>query len=340
MLTSPVRPAAGDVVVKDDRPAYRPFPARVARLRPLSPHFVRVTFAGEELRWFGTDRLDQRVKLVLPGPDGRPCDVGADDPEVLRAGTWYARWRALPAAERTPFRTYTVRDVRPEAGEVDVDLVRHDHHDDDAGPAARWLAAARPGDPVLLVGPDARSAESATGIDWAPGTATELLLAGDETAVPAICSILETLPPGRRARAFAEVPDAADILPVDLPANAQLTWLPRGDAPHGHHLVPAVQEWIGANATVVDGARAGAVQPLQDVDVDAELLWDSPVVQVLPVDTCGRGGERCGSDFYAWFAGEAGTIKTLRRILVTDTGVCRRRVAFMGYWRRGRAEAQ
>lgn len=58
------------------------------------------------------------------------------------------------------------------------------------------------------------------------------------------------------------------------------------------------------------------------------------------MDTCGRGGERCGSSFYAWFAGEAGTIKTLRRILVTDTGVCRRRVAFMGYWRRGRAEAQ
>ena len=41
---------------------------------------------------------------------------------------------------------------------------------------------------------------------------------------------------------------------------------------------------------------------------------------------------------YAWLAGEAGAIKTLRRHLVTDRGVDRRAVAFMGYWRQGRAE--
>ncbi|MFD1504081.1 siderophore-interacting protein [Georgenia yuyongxinii] len=330
MLTSATQ-AAG---VKDDRPAYRPFAVRVARLHRLSPHFTRVTLTGEDLRWFGTDRLDQRVKIVFP-LHGRLCDIGATDPRTHLDGTWYARWRDLPPNERGPFRTYTVRDVRPEHRELDVDMVVHD----DGGPAARWLAAAAPGEELIVVGPDVRSHESHVGIDWAPGTATELLLAGDETAAPAICAILETLPAGRRARAFIEVPDAEDFLDVALPAHAEITWLARGGRAHGELLVPAVREWIGANARVVEPARALGEQPLEDVDVDSEILWDSPVVRVLAHDLCGRSA-RCGSDFYAWFAGEAGIIRTLRRLLVSEAGVCRRRVAFMGYWRLGRAEAQ
>src|SRR5690606_21463669 len=234
-----------------------------------------------------------------------------------------------------PFRTYTVRDVRPEVAEVDVDMVVHG----DGGPASRWLLAARPGDRVVIVGPDARSKDNAVGADWAPGTASELLLAGDETAAPAITSILESLPPGRRARAFIEVPRAGDVLDVTLPADVELTWLVRDGRPHGHELVPAVRTWVAANAAVVNEARAVVRQALEDVDVDTQLLWDSPVLHVQPIDSCGRG-ERCGSDFYAWFAGEAAVIKTLRRMLVSEAGVCRRRVAFMGYWRQGRSEAQ
>lgn len=334
MLTSPT--AALAAVVKDDRPAYRPFAVRVARVRALTPHFTRVTFTGPELRWFGTDRLDQRVKLLLPGADGRPSDIGADDPQVAADGTWYARWRDLPEAERSPLRTYTVRAVRPEAGEVDVDMVVHV----DGGPAARWALAAAPGDEVLLVGPDVRSQDSAIGIDWAPGGATELLLAGDETAAPAICSILESLPPGRTARAFVEVPTAADFLPVQVPPGVELTWIAREDRPRGEGVVGAVGAWVAENPDVVGKGLAAVAQPLDDVDVDAEILWDSPAARVLPVDLCGRGTERCGDNFYAWFAGEAGMIKALRRRLVSDVGVCRRRVAFMGYWRLGRAEAQ
>ncbi|WP_418605662.1 siderophore-interacting protein [Georgenia sp. SUBG003] len=157
--------------------------------------------------------------------------------------------------------------------------------------------------------------------------------------MPAICSILETLPAGRRARAYVEVPDAEDVLDVALPEHARITWLPRAGRAHGDLLVPAVREWIGANARVVESALASDAQTLEDVDVDSEILWDSPVVRVLPHDRCGRGA-RCGSEFYAWFAGEAGTIRTLRRLLVSEAGVCRRRVAFMGYWRLGRAEGQ
>jgi NADPH-dependent ferric siderophore reductase len=41
---------------------------------------------------------------------------------------------------------------------------------------------------------------------------------------------------------------------------------------------------------------------------------------------------------YAWLAGEAAVIRTLRRHLVAERGMDRRAVAFMGYWRLGRAE--
>jgi NADPH-dependent ferric siderophore reductase len=41
---------------------------------------------------------------------------------------------------------------------------------------------------------------------------------------------------------------------------------------------------------------------------------------------------------YAWLAGEAGVIRTLRRHLVAERGMDRHAVAFMGYWRIGRAD--
>lgn len=320
---------------KDDRPAYRPFGASVRSVHRLSPHFTRITLTGPQLQYFGTDGDDQRIKLLFPGPDGRLTDVGADDEDTIRRGTWYEDWRALPEAERSPMRTYTVRAVRPALAEVDVDMVAHG----DAGPASRWVQRAAQGDQLVVVGPDARSIHSAGGRDWAPGAAREMLLAGDETAAPAICAILTGLEPGSRAHAFIEVPTAADFLDVNLPEGADITWLAREEHPHGHALVPAVREWAARHLDAISPAKAVVPQNLEDVDVDAQLLWDSPVLQVQPTDACGRG-ERCGGEFYAWFAGEAGVIKTLRRFLVAEVGVCRRRVAFMGYWRRGRAEGQ
>ena len=65
-------------------------------------------------------------------------------------------------------------------------------------------------------------------------------------------------------------------------------------------------------------------QQLEEIDIDVDMLWDSPV------DAPG--------EFYAWMAGESATVKTLRRLLVSTHGVDRKRVAFMGYWRAGRSE--
>ncbi|WAU79515.1 siderophore-interacting protein [Streptomyces sp. Qhu-G9] len=43
---------------------------------------------------------------------------------------------------------------------------------------------------------------------------------------------------------------------------------------------------------------------------------------------------------YAWIAGESGCVKELRRHLVREREIDRRRVTFVGYWRRGLSEEQ
>jgi len=306
------------VTVLATRPSYRPYIARVSRVVRLAPHFARLTFTCPDFEHFGTAGQDQRLKVLFPGADGRVCDVGQRDEEAMANGDWYTRWRALPPAERTPFRTYTVRRVDPDRCEVDIDFVLHH----DPGPAGAWAEAAVVGDELVIVGPDQRSPDSRLGIDWHPGSARRLLLAGDETAAPAIAGILESLPSDTDVDVFIEVPSGQDALPIAT--HARVAWLSRDERPHGEALIAAVASWTQTAADVLARAAAPRPQELEDVDVDREILWDSP--------------EDSEGEFYAWIAGESQTVKTLRRLLVQGNGVDRKRVAFMGYWRRGVAE--
>ncbi|RZU30560.1 siderophore-interacting protein [Blastococcus saxobsidens] len=300
-------------------PAYRTFPVRVARVQRLSPSFLRVTFTGPELDVFASNGWDQRIKVMLPlaGRGIVDCPAGDD---------WYGAWRALPPERQMPIRTYTVRAVRPEQLEVDVDFVLHGA----TGPASAWAESAAAGDEVVLVGPNARFAGPTGGFEWhPPADASCLLVAGDETAVPAVCAIVESLPEGTQARVLLEVPTAADALNVAAPRGVRITWLPRsagdGVAParRGALLTAAV---VAAVDDLGDRLAPSPAADLADVDVDSEILWEVPDGATVP----GSSG------VYAWLAGEAGVVKGLRRHLVQDVGVDRRSVAFMGYWREGR----
>ncbi|GAA1988035.1 siderophore-interacting protein [Microbacterium pumilum] len=298
------------------RPAYRPYVTQVSRVERLSPHFVRVVLHGDDLEHFGTAGLDQRIKVLFPHADGSFAEVGQD----AGAGDWYDRWRSLPDAARNVFRTYTARRVNPASRTVTVDFVVHH----DAGPAGAWAERAVPGDDLVIVGPDERSPQSRIGLDWHPGSSRRLLLAGDETAAPAIAGILESLDRDCDVDAFIEVPAAADAVELDLPETFRVQWLARDDRAHGSSLITALSTWAGASGDLLERAAAPRPQRLDDVDVDVDLLWDSP--------------EAADGEFYAWIAGEAAMVKTIRRSLVSDHGVDRKRVAFMGYWRLGQSE--
>jgi NADPH-dependent ferric siderophore reductase len=311
-------------------PVYRPFPVQVARLQRLSPSFLRVTFTGAGLDEFSTNGFDQRLKVLLPLPSRGISDC----PD---ATDWYGAWRALPPERQMPIRTYTVRALRPELHEVDVDFVLHGA----TGPASAWAERAATGDEVVLIGPNARFPGPTGGFEWHPPTdASCLLLAGDETAVPAICAIVETLLTGQRARVLLEVPTAEDALNVAAPAGVEVTWLPRrsadgsATAPRGALLTAAV---VAAVDDLGDVLAPGPAAELDDVDVDADILWEVPVEESLPRRSSGiRSSGVRSSGMYAWLAGEAGVVKGLRRHLVQERGIDRRSVAFMGYWRDGR----
>ena len=291
------------------------FRARVTAIKELSPSFRRFTFGGDDLADYGDPGFDQRIKVVFP-----TATVSLD--AMPDGDEWYTIWREMPESERPPFRTYTTRQVRSDACEVDVDMVSHEIQ----GPASAWIAGARVGDEVLILAPTTAHSGVSFGIDFVPPAQTDaLLLAGDETAAPAIAVILEQLPAEARGTVVLEVPHEDDL--AYLPHHPGFDYVvgARGDRPRHAHLLPAVQQ---AAAALAPEGRGSAVT---EIDVDADILWEVP-------RTAKGGAALKSAPLYSWLAGEAGAIKSLRRHLVAEQGVDRRAIAFMGYWRLGRAE--
>ena len=297
---------------------------RVSAVRPLSPSFVRVTFSGPDLDRVADTGFDQRFKLILPLGEWGLDLVGMDD-------DWYSVWREQPDDRRNPVRTYTVRAVRQDACELDVDVVRHGP----TGPAGAWIDGVRVGDEAMLCAPNRDFDGDPGGVDFVPPVAYDrLLLAGDETAVPAISSIIDRLPAGTRATVVVEVPLTGDSAALPQRAGVDLRVVARDGGPRGTPLIAAVREAADALLAEVELPEVELEQrldqPLEDVDVDTETLWE------VPRD--GDGPAQLRAPLYAWLAGEAAVIKTLRRYLVTERGLDRRCVAFMGYWREGVVE--
>ena len=203
---------------------------------------VRVTFAGPELEGLTVEDPAASVRLLLPSP-------GAHE---LVVPSWNGNEFLLPDGLRPTIRTFTPRRLEPEALELDLEIVLHGD-----GVASRWAEAARPGDPAAVSGPGRGYAVDRD--------APAFLLAGDETAIPAISQLLEALPASTPVQAHIEVahPDARMALPrhpsatvewYDLPSGA-----PVGDAlvaaVRGADLAPATRVWVAGEAATMQRIR-------------------------------------------------------------------------------------
>lgn len=308
---------------------FRMFPVRIRRVHRLSPSFVRITFEGPDLHAMADNGYDQRVKLILPlaGHGLAPLPRGED---------WYAAWRLLPDERRNPIRTYTVRFVRPDPREVDIDMVLHGNVDGlTVGPAAEFALRARPGDEAVLLGPDAAYPGRHGGLEFRPPSrAARMLLAADETGVPAVANIVRRLPGEAVGNVLLEVPHPDDRFDLGAPPGVAVSWAARGGSGHGSNLLRMVRTaGLPRPAGRVAAAQVAA-SDRRDTAPD-ELLWEVPPERADTTDATGRAG---ADGLYAWVAGEASTVRAIRRHLVSELGHDRRSVAFMGYWRMGRAE--
>ena len=127
----------------------------------------------------------------------------------------------MAEADRPVGAYYTVRRWDAARRELTMLMVRHG----DRGPASAWIDRAAPGDPLALWGP--RTAyHPSDDTDWH-------LLVADDTGLPAVAVILESLPPGAVARVFAEVADASEQQELRGSDDVDVTWLYRGAAPAG-----------------------------------------------------------------------------------------------------------
>ncbi|AEF36616.1 MULTISPECIES: siderophore-interacting protein [Mycobacteriaceae] len=254
----------------------------VVRTEQLSEHMTRVVLGGTGYDTFRPSEFtDSYVKVVFVRYD---LDVAAL-PQPLTLDSF----DALPEEDRPVIRTLTVRRADPVAREITIDVSVHGDH----GVVGPWATAAQPGQPVYLMGPNGAYAPDPAA-DWH-------LLAGDESALPAISAALEALPADAVGKAFIEVAGPEDEMALAAPSGVQLNWLHRG-----------------GRADLVGQDRAGDKAPL--VEAVTTTLWLPGQVQVF-------------------IHGEAQAVMhNLRPYIRKERGVAAKWASISGYWRRGRTE--
>jgi NADPH-dependent ferric siderophore reductase len=207
---------------------------------------VRVVLGGQELDGFATRGPAEHFKVNFPLPGESKVvlpEWGPDGP-ILREGQ-----------QRLLNRTYTPRRWNPETCELSVDFLLHGE-----GPGSSWAQQAKPGQVVAVSHQPGGAYKVDNEADW-------YLIGGDEAALPAVGTLLESLPAHCIAQVFVEVANAEEELELASPARVNVTWLHHGGAVGkvGRRLESAVQEfsfpegdgrlWIGCEAGVMRDIR-------------------------------------------------------------------------------------
>jgi NADPH-dependent ferric siderophore reductase len=182
---------------------------RMAGDRPVAPE-RRLRIA--EVR--AVEQFTPHMKRITVGSSA------LQDFAVSRPAQWVKLFVPTPGSEKPSGRAYTIRAFREARAEMDIDFVLHGD-----GPCASWAEQARIGDVIQIAGPR-------SGFRLDPEV-RHLLIGGDETALPAIGAIVESLPAGLTVDAFIEIPGRADIQTLRSRADVTFTWRSRDGAPAG-----------------------------------------------------------------------------------------------------------
>jgi NADPH-dependent ferric siderophore reductase len=231
--------------LRREPPAFRP--VEVRRVEHVSPRLVRVTLSGSELAGFTVEQPAASVRMLLPSSGGGELVVPS----------WNGNEFLLPDGRRPTIRTFTPWRADPEAWEIDVGIVVHG-----GGVASHWAVSAEPGRPAAISGPG----RGYTVDRDAPA----YLVAGDETAIPAITQVLDAIPGETPVQVRIEVAHADGRLALGAHPGASVEWcdLP-SDAPPGDALGGAVRD-----VDLPDGARVWAAGEAAAVQRIRRHLFD------------------------------------------------------------------
>lgn len=180
----------------------------VASVTDMTPLMRRIRLAGDLAGFASLGHADHIKAFFFP--DG----VEPLLPPIGPNGAEFA------PGQRPEMRDYTPRYWSVAEGWIELDFVLHGD-----GPASTWAASAAPGSTLVIGGPRG-SLVIPMAFDW-------YLLAGDETALPAIGRRIEELPAGASVLAVIEVENAAEEQAFDTEANLSLRYVHRNGAPAG-----------------------------------------------------------------------------------------------------------
>ncbi len=224
--------------VRRPPPPFRP--VTVAGAEALGPRMRRVTLTGPALDGLAVAQPAASVRLLLPS-------AGSDE---LVMPTWEGNEFLLPDGSRPVIRTLTPR--HRTGDRLDVDVVLHG-----GGALSDWAESAPVGAPAAVSGPG-------RGYDVDPD-APAYLLAGDETALPAIAQLLETIPATTPVGVIVEVARPEGRLDLPDHQGAEVTWLDLdpgaspGDAlavaVTAATIVPGTRVWVAGEAAAVQRIR-------------------------------------------------------------------------------------
>lgn len=204
----------------------------------LTPNMIRVTFAGSELA------------DIKPGCEGANCKLML--PEAGESREDFTK--RLEKGKKITRRTYTVRHIRPDAQEMDIDFVDHG----DNGPASGWAKKAKAGDFIGFAGPGPVKMDAFY--------ADYYVVAADSSAIPVAAATLEAMPRDAKGIAIFEVPTEADRQDINAPEGIDMRWLihenPYRSSPAQEEAIRALKWPKGRVQTCIAG-ESGVIKSLR-----------------------------------------------------------------------------
>ena len=204
----------------------------------LTPNMIRVTFTAPEIGDMDPSCAGANCKLFLPDPSQSLDDFTAQ----------------LHAGLRPTVRTYTVRNIRPDQNEMDIDFVNHG----DGGPASAWARLAKAGSFIGFAGPGPVKVTSFY--------ADSYLVVADMSALPVAAATLEAMPDDAKGTAIFEIMSADDQQNFHIPAGIDVQWIVNSDPHVSSPVIPnmiSAMDWPDGTVQTCIAGESGMIKTLR-----------------------------------------------------------------------------